>query len=322
MTRATHGRPWALALRVGLKVALPAALAVGAFMVRATAQTPAPNPLPTFEVASVKPNKSGDGFIRFGFQPGGRFTAQNAPFIELVRFAFAVQPFQIEGGPAWIRSDRFDVTAKADSAIPPVAPGQLGPIQFMMQSLLAERFKLKARRETKEMPIYALVLARSDGRLGKQIERSKVDCEALAAARGRSGMDVARGGGPGRGGPPSPPAPGERPQCGMFMGPGPMGVRLAAGGVTMAQVAQTLSQRVNRVVVDRTGLTGLYEFDLEFTPDQAPPPGALTGQAPPFDPNGPSVFTALQEQLGLKLDAQRGPVEMLVIDSVEPPTPD
>ncbi len=99
---------------------------------------------------------------------------------------------------------------------------------------------------------------------------------------------------------------------------------LAAGGVTMAQVAQTLSQsqRLNRVVVDKTGLQGLYEFNLEFTPEQLPPPGTLlNGQAPQIDPNGPSLFTALQEQLGLKLDAQRGPVEMLVIDSVEPRRP-
>jgi uncharacterized protein (TIGR03435 family) len=281
--------------------------------------------LPTFEVASVKPNKSGENFVRFGMQPGGRFTVQNAPVIEVLRFAYAAQPFQIEGGPAWIRSDRFDITARGDlPAGPPVGPppGQLGPVQFMTQALLADRFKLKVRRESKEMPIYALVLARSDGRLGKQLEPSKVDCAALAAARGRGGADVTRGGGPGgpgRGGPPPPPAPGERPRCGIFGGFGSMG----GGGISMEQVALVLSQRVNRVVVDKTGLTGLYEFTLEFTPEQLPPPGTLlNGQAPQIDPNGPSIFTALQEQLGLKLDSQRGPVEMLVIDNIEPPTPD
>jgi uncharacterized protein (TIGR03435 family) len=305
MTRTTRGRPWAFAL---------VALAAGVFLAPTAAQTAPPTPLPTFEVASIKQNKSGDGFIRFGLQPGGRFSALNAPVIELVRVAFAVQPFQIEGAPGWMRSDRYDITAKTDIDTPPMTPSQLGPVQLMMQSLLAERFKLKARRETKEMPIYALTLARSDGRLGRQMEASKADCAALAAARGRGGPGAA-----GRGGPPAPPAPGERVPCGMFMGP----ASLAAGGVTMAQLAQALSQRVGRVVLDKTGLQGLYEFNLEFTPEQLPPPGAFAnGQAPQIDPNGPSIYTALQEQLGLKLDAQRGPVEMLVIDSVEPPTPD
>lgn len=299
-------------------------LAAGTFHVQPRAQgQQSGDDRPSFEVASVKQNKSGTGFVRIQMQPGGRFVAENMPLAELLRFAYAVQPFQIEGGPGWIRSDRFDVTAKAELAAgaTPGAPGQIGPVQLMMQSLLAERFKLKVRRESKEMPVYALTLARSDGRLGKQLLPSKVDCAALAAARGRGG-DVTRGGGPGgpgRGGPPAPPAPGERPPCGMFMGFG----SIAAGGVTMEQVAQTLSARVNRVVLDKTGLTGLYEFNLEFTPDQLPPPGALVnGQVPQVDPNGPSIFTALQEQLGLKLEAQRGPVEMLVVDSVEPPTPD
>lgn len=297
------------------------ALTLGAFSTKPGAQAPPAGAQPTFEVASVKQNKSGTGFIRIQMQPGGRFVAENMPLAELLRFAYAVQPFQIEGGPGWMRSDRFDVTAKAEQAAgaTPGAPGQIGPVQLMVQALLADRFKLKVRRESKEMPIYAMVLARGDGRLGKQLQPSKVDCAALAAARGRGGADVTRGGGPGGGGPPPPPAPGERPPCGMFMGIG----TLAAGGVTMAQVAQTLSQRVNRIVVDKTGLAGLYEFNLEFTPDQLPPPGALVnGQVPQIDPNGPSIFTAMQEQLGLRLEAQRGPVEMLVVDSVEPPTPD
>ena len=267
-----------------------------------------------FEVASVKPNKSGENFIRFGLQPGGRFTAQNVPARELIRFAYNVQPFQIEGGPGWLSSDRFDVTAKAEGELPNVGPGQSGPVQQMMQNLLADRFKLKVHRESKEMPIYALVLARSDGKLGKQIEPSTTDC---AAMRGR-------GAGPGRGGPggppPAPPQPGERPQCGMFMGFGSVG----AGDVPLEQLAQLLSGRVQRIVVDKTGLTGRYSFNMEFTPDQMPPPGAAPPgvQLPAVNPDGPSIFTALQEQLGLKLESTRGPVETLVIDSIEQPTPD
>ncbi len=281
-------------------------------MPRVQAQTPAPPAAsPTFEVASVKANKSGEGFIRFGLMPGGRFNAINAPVRELIRFAYNLQNFQIEGGPSWINSDRFDVTAKAEGDVPPTAPGTTGPIQLMMRALLAERFKLVVHNETKEVPIYALVLARPDGKLGPKIEVSTVDCAALFAAR--------RGGGP----PPAPPVPGERPPCGLFMGMG----SIAGGNSTMTQLAQVLGPRVNRIVVDKTGLKGQYGFNLDFTPDQMPnmPPGALPPGAiplPPVDPNGPSLFTALQEQLGLKLDSQRGPVETLVIDKIEQPTED
>lgn len=287
-------------------VAIVTPLAIGPL--GAQSQPPA-SASPTFEVASVKPNKSGDGRIFFGMQPGGRFTATNVPLRELIRMAYLIQGFQLVGGPDWIGSERFDVVAKAEGDVPrPVPGGPPGPMFLMVRALLAERFKLAVHNESRELPIYALVLARSDGRLGPQLRVSQVDCAALIASR--------KPGGP----PPVPPNPGERPQCGMFMGIS----RIAAGGVGMGQVATTLSQRVNRVVVDKTGLTGLYEFELEFTPDQLPqgppPPGAPP--LPPIDPNGPSIFTALQEQLGLKLDSQRGPIEVVVIDSVERPTPD
>jgi uncharacterized protein (TIGR03435 family) len=279
-----------------------------AMLAHAAAQTPAS---PSFEVATVKPNKSGDGMMRIGRQPGGRFSALNLPVVELIRFAYNVQPFQIEGGPGWVKTDRFDVTAKAEGDFAPLGPGQSGPIQTMMQNLLAERFGLKVRRETKDMPIYALVVARSDGKLGSKIEPSTIDCAAMM--RGRGAPDG------GRGGPPAPPRPGERPECGMFMGPG----NLAAGGVSMDQFAQLLSQRTQRIVQNKTGLTGNYAFTLEFTPDQMPPGGfQINGGPPSIDPNAPSLFTALQEQLGLKLDSQRGPIETLVIDSVSQPTPD
>jgi uncharacterized protein (TIGR03435 family) len=287
---------------------LAAALAGATLASVSAAQTPAPA---SFEVATVKPNKSGEAFIRFGIQPGGRFTAQNVPLFELIRFAYSVQPFQIEGGPGWIRSDRFDVTAKAESDFGPVAPDKVGPLQMMMQSLLAERFNLKVRRETKEAPIYALVLARADGKLGPKLEVATVDCAALMRGRGA---------GPGgRGTPPPVLRPGEKPECGVYMLPSGM----SGGGVSIDQLAQMLSTRVRRTVANKTGLTGNYGFTLEFTPDQMPPPGAQAPPGlPPIDPNGPSLFTALQEQLGLKLDSQRGPVETLVIESVSQPTAD
>ncbi len=197
----------------------------------------------------------------------------------------------------------------------------------MLRALLADRFRLTTHKETRELPIFALTFARNDRTLGPQLRRSATDCAALAAARGRrgSGGQGAAGGPDGRGVAPAVPmplAPGERPSCGMRIGPG----TIVAGGNQLSQFASVLSTWVNRIVVDRTGLTGGYDIDLQWTPDQMPfgfggdrPAGAVPA---PSDPNRPSIFTALQEQLGLKLDSQKGPVEVLVIDHVEPPTED
>jgi uncharacterized protein (TIGR03435 family) len=278
-------------------------------------QQPAPA---EFEVASVKENNSADNRITFGLQ-GERFTAVNVPLRELLRFAYGVQPWQIEGGAAWMDSKRFDVIGKAPAgaAAPAALPGQMGPVNLMVRDLLQKRFKLVVDRPTRDSPIYELVLARSDGQLGPKLQVTTTDCAALMAGR--------RGGGPG----PALPNPNERMQCGMFMAPN----RIQAGGTPIAQLAQLLSPRLGRVVIDKTGLKGNYDFTLEFTPDPGmgggpggpggpgePPPGAPA--LPVVDPNAPSLPTALQEQLGLKLESRRGPVEMLVIKSVELPTPD
>jgi uncharacterized protein (TIGR03435 family) len=289
---------------------LVALLAGGAAL---AAQTPQSAPTPAFEVASIKPNNSGDGRVMMQNQPG-RYIATNVTLRLLIRNAYQLQDFQITGGPSWLASDHFDINAKVPDefrAMAPPAPGSgPGPLQLMIRSLLAERFKLVVHNETKESPIYALILARSDGKLGPGLKKSNVDCAALFAA-GR-----ARGGAM-----PPPPQPGERMQCGMRIGPG----NLMGGGALMPQFANTLGMFAGRIVVDRTGLEGAYDVDLTWTPDQMPqrPPGA--GDGPPqingvaVDPNGPSLFTAVQEQLGLKLDSQRGPVEMLVIDRAEKP---
>jgi bla regulator protein blaR1 len=263
-----------------------------------------------FEVASVKRNASGGNFVQLGGDPGGRFTATNVPLKLLIRQAYQLQDSQVVGGPNWINTDRFDIIAKAPGPLALPAPGgPPGPFQLMMRALLADRFKLAVHTESRELPIYALTLARRDGKTGSQLRPAAVDCVALFAARGRGGP------------PPAPPQPGERLPCGLRLGPG----NLSGGGVTMAQLSTTLSQFVQRIVVDRTGLTGNFDIDLTWTPDQLPqgrgepPPGV---QLPPIDPNGPSIFTAVQEQLGLKLDSQRGPVDVLVIDRVEQPTED
>ena len=286
--------------RLDLMAAACAAFAIPAFLSgpSLTAQAPAGQ---AFEVASVKPNKSGDGRVMLGLQPGGRFTATNIPLRMLVRQAFNVQDFQIVGGPDWMQSDRFDVIAKAPEG--EFTAEQMRP---MLRALLAERFKLASHSETRDMAVYALMKARPDGKLGPNLTPAAVDCAAVM--RGRRG-----------GPPPAPPQPGQKMECGFMIGPG----RMNAGGMPMANLAQSLSPMVGRIVLDKTELPGNYDFELTYSPEGlAIGPPLLNGGPAPVDPNSPTIFTALQEQLGLKLDSQKGPVDVVAIDHVEPPVPD
>jgi uncharacterized protein (TIGR03435 family) len=296
---------------IGAAAAVVAPAGLGLQGPRLRAQAPQASAAgPAFEVASIKPNNSGDGRVMIGLQPGGRFTATNVPLRLLIRNAYQLQDFQIVGGPSWIGSEHYDIVAKGEDGLPPEPPSldRTSPnrVQLMIRALLAERFQLVVHNETRELPIYALVLARSDGKLGPQLQKSEVDCNAVfAAARGRGGMPP----------PPGPPQPGERPSCGIRIGMG----NLAMGGTPLSQFANSLAMFTGRTVQDKTGLTGNYDVTLTWTPDQMPqrPPGAP--EPPPIDPNGPSIFTAVQEQLGLKLESQKGPVAVLVIDRVERP---
>ncbi|HEY3043697.1 MAG TPA: M56 and DUF3738 domain-containing protein [Vicinamibacterales bacterium] len=255
---------------------------------------------PAFEVASIKVNKSGNAGGGSRFEPGGRFTATNITLRTLIGNAYGapLQPLlnsQLVGGPDWIDSEHFDIVAKAEGNVP---PGPDSRLPLMVRALLAERFKLAVHNETRELPIYALVMARSDRRIGERIKPSAIDCRTR-----------------GRGNPlPAPPPPGERPSCGIRFLIGNM----AGGGVTMAQFASALSRFVGRPVVEKTELSGGFDIDLKWTPDRLPsPPPAGAPFQPPIDPDGPSIFTAVQEQLGLKLDPQNGPIDVLVIDRVE-----
>jgi len=270
---------------------------------------------PSFEAASIKPNKSGDGRVALFFQPGGRFTATGVTLKMVIAAAYGtpapLPDYQLIGGPDWIASDRFDIIAKAEGD-PQPGPQGPPPIMFLMlRTLLADRFKLAVHSESRELPIYALVTARGDGRRGPQLNPAAVDCAALRAARGNAPPA----------GPPPVPAGFDRPQCGIRLAPGTM----LAGGVTMAQLANAFARLpvVNRLVDDRTGLAGTFDVDLRWTPPQlppSPPPGAPP--LPPIDPDGPSLFTALQEQLGLKLESTKGQADVVVIDRAEHPTED
>jgi uncharacterized protein (TIGR03435 family) len=259
----------------------------------ASAQTPAPpSEQAAFEVASVRQNKSGTG----GGQrrlPGGRFTATNMTLRALVRLAYGNASIfrpedQIVGGPGWIDSDRFDIEAKAAEEFAADPDGVTRQHLTMLRTLLEQRFSLKAHMEKREMPIYALVVARKDGKLGPDLQKSALDC-----------------------------APGAPPPNGAKCGVTSEGATLVGRGVPIAALVAflTISPAVGRLVQDETGLDGRFDARLFFVrPFVLGPGGAVPN--PDVD-SGPTIFTALQEQLGLKLESRRAPVDVLVIDAVQ-----
>jgi uncharacterized protein (TIGR03435 family) len=266
------------------------------------AQTPeATAGQPKFEVTSVKPNKSGNPLMITDLgKLGGHFTATNYNLRRLIGLAYKLFPGQTQktlfGIPDWIDSEHFDIEAETEGN-PTVEQSRL-----MLQSLLADRFKLVVHHETRQLPVYTLALSKP-GRTGPQLKPHLDDANCLDT--------------PGS----SPPGPGERiPSiCGGFSISGQSGgLREAGSKISMDMLAATLSDLMDRPVVNLTGLTGLfdvtYEAAFEFRGGQIVPATAS-------DPSGPpSIFTALQEQLGLKLESQTGAVDVLVIDHVERPS--
>jgi uncharacterized protein (TIGR03435 family) len=265
---------------------------------------------PAFEVATVKRNTSSPGNSLMRRLPGGRLTATNMPVRPMITFAYELAQYQLVGGPSWLTTDAFDIVAKMEGDPAPVAPGTgtTDPMRLALRSLLADRFKLKAHRETREMDIFALVMAKPGGAPGPSLKPSTADCAAQAAAARRGGPPP---------GPPGPPAAGS-PFCGIFGGPG----RLRFGGLPASQLAQAFSGQAGRMVVDRTGLTGSWDFELTYAAEGRGGPGGGGPDVPAPDPNAPSFFTAIQEQLGLKLESTKGPVDVLVIDAIEKPVDD
>jgi uncharacterized protein (TIGR03435 family) len=258
-----------------------------------------------FDVASIKPTaQTGPGGM-INFQPGGRFVTTSMPLRMLMTIAYDVRMFQISGGPNWTESDRWDIRAKADNAPDRIPIEQLRP---MLRQLLEDRFQLKIHRESKEMPVYALMVAKGGSKLAPYDPNTTMP-------------GFPPGPGVGVGGPPPPGAAAAPPRPAgpmMRMGRGEM----VGKKVPMTMMAQSLSNELNRTIVDKTELTGDYDFTLHWTPDAGgPPPNLPPGvELPAIDPNGPTLFTALQEQLGLRLESQKGPVETIVIDHVEKPT--
>jgi uncharacterized protein (TIGR03435 family) len=241
----------------------------------------AQSPAPSFEVASIKPNTE-VGQPQSGLRrlPGGGMNATNVTLRFLITFAYDIRDHQLSGGPAWLDTDHWDVAAKPsakdaaadkDFASDPNADR----LKLRMQSLLTGRFKLAFHRETKEMPVYALVLGKGAPKLELWKE-----------------------------------------------GPGTQ-ILGEQGGITCKKVSMkrfadmVLSRVLGRTVIDKTGLTGEYNFTLRLTPDAPPKPDPSDAAAPPPDQAATMFSNAVQEQLGLKIEAQKGPVEVLVIDHVE-----
>ena len=260
----------------------------------------------TFDVASVKPNKSGPGSLqRVGFQAGERVTVVNVPLVTLIQMAYGAEVSQIIGGPSWIGRvgspnigvDRFDVNAKA------ATPSKREQLQLMLRSLLADRFKLAAHTEVRTEPIWAIVSARRDGRLGPQLHRATASCAELRAAAQtiESGKDPCGTG-----------------SLANALVTGSMHVR----GFTLKELGIVALEVGRRRVIDKTGLTGAFDWDLTWTPQRFLQGPVDRDRFPNVDPDGPSIFAALQEQLGLKLESQTGDDTVLVIDHVDHPTED
>jgi uncharacterized protein (TIGR03435 family) len=265
----------------------------------------APAPHPAFDVVSIKPSQPGAPTLIPRISPG-RVEIYNRTLKELIRTAYSRFPFDMRdvvGGPSWIDSERFDIVATMERPPQLNGVGILGELSGMLRAVIEQRFGVKTHNEQRQGDVYTLTHARSDRQTGAGLRQVPDTCDA--ALKELTGAA------------PPPPRTGP-PPCSFGGPPG----RLIGTGVTMVMVANVLSGHAGRTVVDRTGLAGSFEFELNFDPSSSAqaPPGAPPGPQP-RDDSKPSIFTALQEQLGLKLEPTRGPVDVLVVDSAERPTP-
>ena len=287
----------------------------------------APAPATRFEVASVKPSGPPDPSNPLTMvalmlpQPGGRFTATNTPLRLLIMSAYELrQEARLVGGPPDLLAAKYDITAKAETE-KTFAPGELPPL---LRALLADRFKLKTHMESRELPMYDLVLARSDGRLGPDMRPSKSDCgnksDEVAAQQGAA---LVKGDFASLTGKPGPCA------ATVDTSGGPLNLLMRGDGQDMKALVEVLQLFTGRTVHDKTGLTGRYDFDLKLDLAMvlgmaermgAPIPPGAAARLPQSD--GSSLMTALNEGLGLKLESIKGAVDVTVIDSVEPPVAD
>jgi uncharacterized protein (TIGR03435 family) len=233
-----------------------------------------PKPRRQFEEVSIKPNNSGSPRVYkepFAFSPGGRLTATNVTLMDVIVRVYPTRRIQMQGGPYWIDSDRFDIVAETDPAAGPLGPGQW---QTMVQALVEDRFKLRYHRETQEKQVYALVIATD----APQLEPSK-DGEVTSLTPGEHGQMIFR-------------------------------------KMSIAGLVNTMANILHMPVVDRTGINGFFDFTLD--PNRF---AAQEGDETPFrrEELGERVIAAVREQLGLRLEKQKAPLEITIIDHAERP---
>jgi uncharacterized protein (TIGR03435 family) len=250
-------------------------LGIGYLVASIHAQAPV-----TFDAASVKRSQPGVANGGVGLRPPDRYAASNALLRTIVVHAYQLRRFQVIGGPDWIDAERFDIDAHA-----PEGTTSRDDLFRMVRSLLAERFRLVAHTETRDLPVYALVEARSDGRLGPQLRAADADCSAAGNPCGMNATSF-----------------------------GDKGGTVSTSGRTLDDFATTLGGMLDRAVVNRTHQSGRYAIDLKWGADR------LGNTATPTDRDLPPIFTAIREQLGLRLEPARGPVTVLIIDHIERPS--
>lgn len=254
-----------------------------------------------FEAASVKVNNNPQVPLRLMIGPANRVYAARVDLRQVIWTAYGVDRLQVVGGPDWIDTARFDIDAVA-----PMGITERGALLARLQRLLEDRFALKIRHERRELPAYELVVADRREKVANGLKPSSVDCAALAAAA---------------------PPPSREPQlltadeipqsfCGTRFegGPGVPELTVDFGARTLAEIAMSLRRYAGRLVIDRTELKGSFDGKLSFIEDPLSPAGSNNQAA------APSLFAALEEQLGLKLVSTRSPVEVLVVEHVQMPT--
>lgn len=259
---------------------------------------------PAFEVATVRENRSGDSGQRIEVVPSGQFNAINMTLRELVSIAYPTDggrfrhANQLVGGPGWFNTARFDIIAKTDMrggdtnkpgfTATPAERESVERVRLMLQRLLAERFALRVRQEMRQLSIYALVIARGDRTLGPDMKRSGIDCLEEWKQQGKPDARALA--------------------CGSIQSRGPGAVRGIAAEI--GPLVMDLYDWTGRPVFDRTGLRGRFDFTLTWAPEGS------------TDSTAPSIFTAVQEQLGLRLEPTTGPVDVLVVEHAARPVPE
>jgi uncharacterized protein (TIGR03435 family) len=243
-----------------------------------------------FDAVSIKRNNAGPnagGGMRS--LPDGTYVVKNQPISSIIRFASPTDVREVAGLPVWAKEDRYDVIAKPPSSATPLQLGQ------MWRTMFAQRMKLVAHLEDREIDAYALRLARPDGRVGPKLKRAAPECTPRPA---------------------EPPASSEKPgpeppgRCGASLGER----RIEARGMTMDILVQWLGNAAGRLVNNRTGLPGFYELQLDFAPELSAGDEPTSGDAPP------DIFTAVRDQLGLKLEPEKARAQVFVVDSIQRPS--